>query len=370
MTTQVDVPFFLTDEQIEFSRVLERMLAERWPLDRRRDANWENEGLWNDLVELGVLGLLFTEEHGGLSGRSLDHMLVSAALGKNLVKLPPIDQVFLASTLLGIDAKEIVSDIISGSRRYAVASDLNAGSSRLATCHRVGDDFRLDANMLTLHGDSDFETVLVPARHSEDLTKVSLFKVARSTSSMSVIDGPGLDGRANHSLNLADTIVTSEGLVGLEGTLADRLERTAEMLCLRQAAYAIGISEALLERTVNYVKVRKQFGSTISSFQAIQHRLVQMFASIKIGLAQVQSAFAQFGCTPPQERKAIAISTKMYVDDLALGVAREAVQMHGGMGLTSELDVGEYFKSLLILRQSDGGPRSHLKSLLNGYRFG
>lgn len=364
MTSTTDIPFFLSSEQIEFRDTLDRMLREKWPLEQRRGGEWSAEALWRDLAEFGALALPFDEKHGGLNGGALDTMLVASLFGRHLVRLPFVPSIAAVAILLGEGGNADIASIAAGTRDCAVVIDLDEDDPLFADCARTQNGYRLDGKSLPLIGRTGAQKLIVPARHGDQAGGISLFIVPANADGVTILRDTVLDGTALQRIDLSDVAVQPDARVGTEGGMAAAFDKAADMIRLGYAAEAVGIAKALLDRTVDYVKVRKQFGVTIGSFQAIQHRLVEMFAAVEVGEAQVQAAFAQFAIAKPEERRRLAITTKMHVDKAALHVAREAVQLHGGMGLTAELDIGDFFKRLLVIRHADGGPRLHRSYIL------
>lgn len=364
MTSTTDIPFFLSSEQIEFGNTLDRMLRERWPLEARRRGDWPAAALWRDLAEFGVLALPFDEEHGGLNGGALDTMLVASLFGRHLVRLPFVPSIAAAAILLADGDDVDIASIASGAHDCALVFGFDADGTPSADCARTQDGYRLDGKSLPLIGRAGAQELIVPARHRDGPGGLSIFVVPTNAGGVSVSRDAALDGTELQRIDLSGVAVRPGARVGTEAAMEPAVDKAADMIRLGYAAEAIGIARALLDRTVSYVKVRKQFGVTIGSFQAIQHRLVEMFAAVEVGEAQVHAACAQFAATDAAERRRLAVTTKMHVDKAALHVAREAVQLHGGMGLTAELDIGDFFKRLLVIRHADGGPKAHRSYIL------
>lgn len=365
MNSDTDIAFFLTPEQKEIESTLDRFLADRWPLDDRRQRDWPADRLWHELGEMGILSLSLPESSGGLGGGMLDIMLVAQALGAHLVDVPYVSSAVIPGILIA-GGDEALAGVASGSRRYAVAMNIGGewqSGSKLAVYEEAGNGFSLDASAVIVTGFVQADRILVPARHRRQPERISLFSLLPSQTGLDIVSEIALNGRTASRASLIGVEVGASALVGAEGAMLPAVRATSDMLLLYIAAETIGIAKALFDRTVAYVKVRKQFGATIGSFQAVQHRLVEMFTAIETASAQVQSAFAQFDHVSPEDRQNLALVTKMHVDEAAHNVARETVQLHGGMGLTAELDVGCFFKHLLVLRMIDGGPKAQARQI-------
>lgn len=366
MSTETDLAFFFSAEQLEIAATLDRLLSERWPLENRR-ADLHPPRLWRDLAELGILGLPFPEAAGGLGGGPLDMVLVTETLGRHLAASPYVASTAVVSTLIGAADPALTGPLMSAASSCAVALDLSDPHSCGATYKQSGGGFVIDGSCVALFGPADAELVLVPARPaptSVNAGPARVFLLSASRDASRIGKARTLDGLSSH-LTLAGVPVERSACVGGECDATARIAAATDLMLLGYAAEAVGLGKALLQRTVDYVKVRKQFGVTVGSFQAIQHRLVEMFTAIEIASAQVQSTAAQFQHATEARRRGLAIATKMFADEAGRNIAREAVQLHGGMGLTSELDVGDFFKRLLTIRMIDGGRKAQKSSLLH-----
>ena len=194
--------------------------------------------------------------------------------------------------------------------------------------------------------------LVVPARTSGDARDrdgISLFFVPAGAKGLALKSFATADGLRAADLALRDVEVGAEALLGSPGHGLDLLQRAVDLATLAQAAEAVGAMRSLLDSTVAYAKTREQFGVTLGTFQALQHRMVDMFAATEMAAAHVQAALARIsGAEDPVEPRT-AVMVKLQVDRAARLVGQEAVQIHGGMGMTDDLDVGHHFKRLTMM---------------------
>lgn len=357
--------FDLSEDQALLKAAIERFVVNAYAgdLQRRKLFRLQPAGFsaanWARLAETGVLALTFPETIGGLGAGRVETIIAMEALGRGLVVEPVLDAVLIAGGLLhaaGTAAQhsEHLSPLIAGERRLALAHAEPAARYNLAhvatTARPSGDDFVLSGAKTCVIGGADADTLIVGARVSGDVRQrdgIAFFLVPA--------DARGVDRRA---YRLADGAVAAEialrdvavpASARLAGGLA-ALEAVAATARLAASAEMLGLMALLLDDTLAYVKTRQQFGQPLGKFQVIQHRLTDAYVASEAARSQVLRA----ALAPEPEFARAAAGCKAFVTEAALSVAHEAVQCHGGMGVTDELAIGHALKRLRVLALTFG----------------
>jgi alkylation response protein AidB-like acyl-CoA dehydrogenase len=355
--------FFLGEDQRIFRDSLARWLAEHWSLlERRRlaasDPGYSREA-WAGLAEMGVLGAFLPERVGGAGGGGPELMVAMEGFGRALFASPYLWTVALAAPLLAAAGKagdELLGRIAAGKGIAIVA--FREAQSRYDLHHvetrarRAGAGYAISGGKHAVPYGAAADFLVVPARTSGDLRDrdgISLFLVPVGAKGLALKSFATADGLRAADLTLRDVEVGAEALLGPLGRGLEPLQRAIDLATLAQAAEAVGAMRNLLDSTVAYAKGRQQFGVAIGSFQALQHRMVDMFAATEMAASHVQAALA--GISGPEEPvdPRTAVMVKLQVDRAARLVGQEAVQIHGGMGMTDDLDVGHHFKRLTMM---------------------
>jgi len=297
---------------------------------------------WGQLAELGLLAMAFPEAEGGMDATVADLAVVAEALGRSVVPEPVLAQVWLAGGLMaraGTPAHQArwLGEIAAGRAHLALAqaeADSRFELGAIATRYAGG---TLTGGKTAVMGGTATDAVIVTAR--DEAGAARLYLVAMSAPGISVKHYRLLDNSPAMELTFAAT--PAEPLAGdltvLEGLIADlRVAIVAEM---------IGLMQTLFDLTLDYVKVRRQFGNAIGNFQAIQHRLANQYAALE----QARSLAMRASLSRPHEREAAGLAAKAYVARAGVALGEEAIQLHGGMGVTDELLVGHAHKRLLLL---------------------
>ena len=357
--------FSLTEEQTMLKDSVERFLEDNFSFEQRRrmlaDRQPMSAQLWQGLAELGVLGVPFSPEDGGFGGGGVETMLVMQALGRNLTLEPYLATVVLAGGCVALGATEgqkklLLPKIIDGSLILAFAhSERNA---RFDLGHvetravRHGDGFVLDGEKnLVLHG-SVADKFIVSARTagaSANEGGVTLFVVASDEENLGGQEYPLFDGTRALDLQLSGVKVGPESVIGTldqAGPLIDTvLDRAMAALC----AEAVGIMDALHATTVEYLKTRQQFGQPIGRFQALQHRAVDMLVQLEQARSMALLAASKVDSPDVSERRRTVAAAKEMAGRAGRFVGQQAIQLHGGMGMTDELNVSHFFKRLTAI---------------------
>lgn len=334
--------FDLDENQTLFKDSVERFCA---PIDiatrtkmRRMDGGFDR-ARWNELAELGLIGLAAGEADGGLGGSMLDNAVVAQALGHGLAIEPWLESGFLAAKLLG--GTPYAEDVISGKSLAALAFAERGGR------------YTLDARTVTVKGGKlSGEKTFVLSGGAADLFIVTanvdgetqLFVVPSDAAGVHVRPYPVADGSLAAVVTFRDVIVSDP--VGD----ADWLYSVIDDARIIMAAEMVGCAQRLFKETLDYVKTREQFGKPLGQFQVIQHRMVDVYSKCEA----IQSALYRALLQPGSSAEGI----KAYVADEALWVAQQAVQLHGGMGMSDDLAIGHGLKRILLLSKLFGDPAS------------
>lgn len=373
--------FDYTEEQTLIKDSIARYLQNNYSLDQRREYAASETGFsaehWGQYAELGWLAIPFAEEFGGFGGSAVDDMVIMEEIGRGLALEPLLESVILFGGLLasGPDASHFENDIaalLAGQLHGGLAH--NEHDNRYAlnevSCSAVlqGSDYLLNGKKIAVANGHAADKLIISARtagDAGDTAGITLFCVDAQATGISRQAYPLMDGHRAANITLENVVVDSDRIVGELHHGYALLERASERGMLALCAEAMGIMEKLLQTTVAYTQTRKQFGVPIGSFQALQHRMVDMF----IACEQTRSMLLRAACTEDRARQeeqpdtAAALREEARKDTLALKalVARagklvgdEALQLHGGIGMTDELDVGHYVKRLLRINATLG----------------
>ncbi|MSP66895.1 MAG: pimeloyl-CoA dehydrogenase small subunit [Alphaproteobacteria bacterium] len=372
--------FTLTEDQTLLQESALRLMREEGTLARRRERVASADGfdrrLWATYAELGWLALGLPEAHGGIAG-PVEVAVVMEAMGRGLMVEP-----YLASVVLGGQAvaqggsaaqqAELLPALAEGRLFLALASAEAGGRYNLAhvetTAQREGAGYRLDGSKaVVLHGASA-DQLVVAARTGgalRDTSGITLFLVPATAAGISRRAYATLDGQRAAEVTLAGVSVGADAVLGtVDGGLA-LLESVVDHGLTALSAEAVGIMAALNEATLAHIKTRKQFGRAIGEFQALQHRAVDMYVACELSRAMAYMAACKMGAPAP-ERAQAAAAAKVQVGRSGRLVGQEAVQLHGGMGMTDELIVGHYFKRLTMIDTLFGDTDHHLARYAQG----
>jgi alkylation response protein AidB-like acyl-CoA dehydrogenase len=357
--------FNLTEEQQMLQDSVERFLEKNFSFEQHRrliaDRQAMSPELWQGLASLGVLGVPFSDAHGGFGGGGVETMLVMQALGRSLALEPYLATVVLAGGCVDLGAadwqkKILIPKIIDGSMLLAFAHseadarfDLGYVGTRAL---RDGNNFILEgAKTLVLHG-SVAEKFVVSARTSGnpgDRHGVTLFIVEADEENIGGQEYPLFDGTRALDLQLDGVRVGPESVLGtLDGALP-LIEAVADRAMAALCAEAVGAMAALHATTVEYLKTRQQFGQPIGRFQALQHRAVDMLMQLEQARSMAILAASRVDSPNVAERRKAIAAAKEMIGRAGRYVGQQAIQLHGGMGMTDELDASHYFKRLTAI---------------------
>ena len=375
--------FDFTEEQNMLRDSVARFVQDDYDFDTRRAIADSEEGMsranWQTFAELGWLSIPFAEEYGGFGGDAVDLMVVMEQLGRGLVVEPYLATVLLFGGLLqksgnaGLQAAYI-PEIIEGSCLGAFAYLERQSRFELAdvkTSATVdGDDYLLNGEKVVVLNGANADQVIVSARTGggqSDDQGISLFLLAADAPGLERLSYRMMDGQRVANLVLENVRVPATQLLGEPGNGLPLIEAVALEANLAMAAEAVGIMEQLNTKTVEYAKTREQFGVPIGSFQALQHRMVDTFMAYE----QTKSLLYRAVCALTDEKEdagAAVHALKVMVDRAGKEIFGEAIQLHGGMGITDELDIGHYAKRLMMINTTFGNGDYH-QAKFNALRY-
>jgi len=365
--------FRLSDEQQQLHDTLTRFVQKDYSFDKRKAILKSKEGIsreaWKQLADMGLTALGLPEAHGGLPGTPVDTLVVMEVLGRGLVVEPYVATVVLGAELVakaGSEAQQaaILPAVAAGEKLLALAHEEAGGRYELehvaTTAKKQGDHYLLNgAKTVVLHG-AQADTLVVSARTSgkeRDAKGISLFLVERNAAGVTVHDHPTHDGQ--RAAEIAFKNARGE-LLGKEGQGLALLEHAQARGIAALCAEAVGNMAALVEITLGYIKTRKQFGVPIGSFQALQHRMADMVMYVEQARSMAYFAAAKADAPDAAERRRVLSAAKAYIGQAGRFVGQQAVQLHGGIGVTDEANVSHYFKRLTLINATFGDADHHL----------
>jgi pimeloyl-CoA dehydrogenase small subunit len=371
--------FDLSEEQRLLKESLDRVLGDRYAFEQRKSYGQTPEGwsreLWAQFAELGLLGLPFAEEYGGSAGGPVETMIAMEAFGRALALEP-----FLATVVLGggflrhggsaEQCADLVSQVVDGSLTLAFAQTERHSRYNLAdistTAVRDGAAWVLDGEKgVVLHGDTA-DKLIVTARvggGQRDRDGVGVFIVDANAPGVSRRGYPTQDGLRAAEVTLAGVRVGPEGVLGEPGAGLPLVERVVDEAIAALCAEAVGAMAAMHELTLDYLKTRRQFGREIGSFQILQHRTVDMLIALEQARSMAMFATMMAAEEDAAERRNALSAAKVQIGRSARLIGQQAVQLHGGIGMTMEYKVGHYFKRTTMIDTMFGDADFHLREL-------
>ncbi|WP_340160837.1 acyl-CoA dehydrogenase family protein [uncultured Hoeflea sp.] len=371
--------FDLSEEQTMLKDSVERLLKDQYGFEARSKHGTGEAGysdkMWNQYAELGLLALPFAEEDGGIGGGATETMIVMEAFGGALILEPFFASIILAGGVLrhagNADQKAaLIPAMAEGSLKMAFACAEPQGRYDLydveTTATKDGDGWVINGKKaLVLHGDSA-DKLIVSARtagNARDEDGISLFIIDADAEGVTRNGYPTQDGLRAAEIALQSVKVGPDALIGSEGEAWPVISRVADEAIAALCAEAVGCFEKMHELTLEYLKTRSQFGTTIGSFQALQHRAVDMFVELEQSRSMTMYASMLATGDDAVERARAVSAAKAQIGESAKVIGREAVQLHGGVGMTMEYAIGHYFKRTTMLDILFGDANHHLKRL-------
>ena len=368
--------FDLSEEQRLLQESVGKLIADEYDFEKRKAYAKEpagySEARWAQYAELGLLGLPFPESLGGSGGTPVETMIVMEAFGRGLVLEPYLATVILGGGLLRLcgsaaQRQELIPAIAKGKLRLAFAHTERQSRydlTDIATSARAaGGGYVLSGEKgVVLHGDSADRLVVLArtAGGQREASGLSLFLVDPRAEGVQRRGYPTQDGLRAAEITFRDVRLAPEALIGAKDQAWPVVERVIDGAIAAVSAEAVGVMSAAHEITVEYLKTRKQFGVPIGSFQALQHRAVDMLVSLEQARSMAYLATMMADSEDTAERRRMISAAKVQIGRSARFVGQQAIQLHGGIGMTMEYKVSHYFKRASMIDTLFGDADHHL----------
>jgi alkylation response protein AidB-like acyl-CoA dehydrogenase len=369
--------FEFSDEQRQLHDVVERYLGERYGFDRYKSIKESAEGwdpsVWRGLADLGMLAITVPVAQGGLGFGPLETLAMMGDCGRSLLLEPVLSSAVIATAALRAFAEEpqvgaLLMRMAIG-EEIAVLAHFESGARYecqwvTTRARRIGARYVLDGHKGVVMHAAAAGTLLVSARtagEAADGRGVSLFVVPRAAPGLVMDSYPTVDGQRAADVYLDAVELPESSRLGAEGEALGAVEAALDIGLAALCADAVGVMQAMVGATVDYVRVRQQFGQPIGRFQALQHRIADM--QIHLEQARSMSYLAALRCTAEdvRERRRALSAAKAVVGQAARFVGQQSVQLHGGMGMTDELKISHWFKRLTAAQVMFGDSDTHLQ---------
>ncbi len=370
--------FSLNEIQTMLADSIEKFIENDYDFESRQKYSGSDTGystdVWQTFAELGWTAVPFSEDDGGFDGGPVDVMVVMERFGRGLVVEPYLANVMLAGGVLKRAAtpeqkERWLHPMIAGELQTALAflePQARYDLANVATSASAdGDAWILNGSKGYVLNGRNAALIVVPARTSGEQTDrdgITLFAVDAAADGISITDYATIDGHQAAEIKLENLRVDAAAVLGEIGNGFAAFEAAVDDATLAVCAEAVGIMHVLKDKTVEYSKSRMQFGVPIGSFQALQHRMVDMLTDCEQSQSLLMWAVMLNAEGSPDAQRAIS-SIKYQVGIAGRKVGEEAVQLHGGMGVTWELDIAHYFKRLTAIGQIFGNADWHLDKL-------
>jgi pimeloyl-CoA dehydrogenase small subunit len=367
--------FNFTEEQSMLRDTVASFLQDKYDFETRRkivasESGWRQD-YWSAFAnELGILGAPFSEELGGLGGGAIENMIVMEEFGKALVVEPYLGTVVIGGGFLKHSgysaASDVIANIIGGETVIAFAYAEPQGRYNWAnlktTAKKEGAGYVLNGHKAVVVGAPWATHLIVTARTGgaqSEANGVSVFLVEKNSAGIVTRDYPTVDGQRASEVYFENVSVPASALIGQEGAGLPLVEKVIDEATAALCAEAVGCMRKLHEGTLDYARQRKQFGQPIANFQVLQHRMVDMFINLEQSVSMTYMATIK--SDHDAERAKAVSAAKVQVGKACKFVGQQAIQIHGGMGMTDELSIGHYFKRATMIESLFGSVDHHLR---------
>jgi alkylation response protein AidB-like acyl-CoA dehydrogenase len=367
------VDFRYSEEQLALQDTLQRYIAREYSFEARRGFSRAEPGYsaraWQEMANLGLLALPLPETFGGLNGSGVDVMVVMEQLGRGLMLEPYLSTVVLCGGILRDAAdtavqQQLLPKIAAGETKLALAAYEASGRYELAhvSCQavRAGNEWHLSGHKAVVLDAPSADYFLVSARSAgavADPHGLSLFLVRRDAPGVALFAYPTQSGGRAADLEL--NAVVADALIGPPEAALPLIENGIDWALAALCAEALGVIALLNEATLTHLKTRRQFGVPIGTFQALQHRMADMYVAAEQARSMAILAAMQLGARAGAARRRLLSGAKAYVGRAARFIGQQGVQLHGGMGLVDEFVVGHAFKRLTMIDLTYGDADHH-----------
>jgi len=374
------VDHIFNEEQRMLKDSVERLVAQRYRFEDRRaivasGAGWSH-AIWGEFADLGLLALPFAEQYGGMGGEDgkagapIETLIVMQAFGRGIVVEPYLPTVVLGGGLLrhgagGALQAELIPAVAEGKKLLAFGyaepqSRFNLANVR-TRAQKDGSGFRLDGRKSVVYGAPMADGLFVTARTAggeRDAQGISVFYLDATTPGLTRRDYATIDGTRASELTLQGVKVGAGALVGKLDHGLPLVERVLDEATAAVCAEASGAMSVLNDKTLEYARTRVAFGQHLSEFQVIQHRLVDLRVAVEYGIAVAMMATLKLNASESERRRAVSAAKAMLGRDSRY-VGQTAIQLHGAIGMTDDLDIGHYFKRLTTIGWLFGNSDHH-----------
>lgn len=369
--------FSFSEEQKLLQDSVQRFMQNSYPFEARQRLIDTDEGFsrenWSTFAELGWLALPFSEDAGGFGGTPVEMMILMEEFGKGLVVEPYLSSVVLAGAFIdeaGSPAQKesVLAEIMAGTRLGAFAFVEPQARFNLAdvttSAEAKGDGYIINGFKGVVLGGPSADVLVVPARTSgdqKDDNGITLFLVDADTKGISRRNYPTIDGHRASEITFDKVQVDADSVIGEVDKGLPVMEKVIDHAIMAIGAEAVGGMEILYKATVEYCKQRDQFGQPIGTFQVLQHRMVDMFMEYEQAKSLLYMAAMKLDEGYDVEARKAVSALKVQVGKSGKFIGQSAIQLHGGMGMTEELNVGHYFKRLTSIDTLFGNVDHHLR---------
>ena len=368
--------FELSEEQRMIQQSVERFVEDNYDLNSRVALSSKSPGFstknWHSMAELGWLGLPFEEEDGGFGGNQIDVLVVMEQFGRGLVLEPYLASIVMGGGALkrgGTDAlkSEILPQVIEGTLQLAFAYAEEQSRFDLddvmTSARKEGENFVLNGQKSMVQNAETADKIVVSARTSNGQVSpqgITLFLIDADAEGLSQDNFPTVDGLRASEITLENVSVGPDRILGEVDQGFSILQAVANDAMLALSAEAVGAMEVLYKDTVDYTQQREQFDHPLSEFQVLQHRMVDMFMEYEQCKSLLYRATMETIQDPEAAQRTIHALMHL-IGKSGMFIGENAVQLHGGMGMTEELRIGHYFKRLLVIDATFGNADFHLQ---------
>ena len=368
--------FNFTEEQSMVRDTVASFLQDKYDFETRRkivasESGWRADHWTAFAEELGILGASFSEELGGLGGGAIDNMIIMEEFGRALVIEPYLGTVVIGGGFMKqsgyAGATSVIEGIIGGTTTiafaYAEPQGRYAWRDLKTTAKKDGSGYILNGHKAVVVGAPFATHLIVTARTGgaqRDTGGVSVFLVDKSLPGIVTRDYPTVDGGRASEVYFENVSIPADALIGGEGEGLPLVDKVIDEATAAVGAEAVGVLRKLHEGTLDYARQRKQFGTAIANFQVLQHRMVDMFINVEQAVSMTYMATIKIDEDAAARAKAVS-AMKVQIGRACKFVGQNAIQIHGGMGMTDELAIGHYFKRATIIEGLFGSVDHHLK---------
>ena len=368
--------FSFTSEQDQLRDTVARLVRQQYDFETRRkvaksEAGWRPE-MWAQFAELGLLGASFSEEEGGFGGGPIEAMIISEEFGKGLVVEPYLQAVIVGGNFLRLGGsaaqrEEHIAGLVGGEAIVAFAYSEPKSRFELTDVSTIAmkacAGYTLNGHKAVVIGAPFATHLFVTARTSgaqRDKAGITVFLVPKDAKGITTRDYPTVDGLRASEVLFENVSVGADTVVGEVDNGLPLIEKVVDYAIAALCAEACGCFKILNEATITYAKQRKQFGRPIADFQVLQHRMVDMFMAAEQAISMTYMVTLKLD-EADKARKLAASGANVQIGKAGRLISQDAVQIHGGMGMTDELNVGHFFKRVTMIESQFGNTDWHLR---------